>query len=79
MKRPQVPRSHPSDTSAAEWALIEPLLTVPAYRTPRGGRPRRTRAGRPWTPSATSSTTAADGALPADFQPWRTVHGFFAR
>nr|WP_268959473.1 transposase [Nonomuraea antri] len=33
------PRLYPSDTSDAEWALIEPLLPVPACRTRTGGRP----------------------------------------
>lgn len=36
---------YPSDTSNAEWALIEPLLPPPACETSRGGRlekhPRR--------------------------------------
>jgi hypothetical protein len=32
-------RRYPSDTSAAEWALLEPLLPIPACLTRRGGRP----------------------------------------
>uniref|UniRef100_UPI00374E19CE transposase n=1 Tax=Streptomyces litchfieldiae TaxID=3075543 RepID=UPI00374E19CE len=34
-------RRYPSDTTAAEWALIEPLLPVPACRTRAGGRPEK--------------------------------------
>ncbi|TYB62310.1 transposase [Nonomuraea sp. PA05] len=33
------PCRHPSDTSAAQWALLERLLPVPACQTPTGGRP----------------------------------------
>lgn len=32
-------RRYPSDTTDLEWALIEPLLPVPACQTPLGGRP----------------------------------------
>lgn len=32
-------RRYPSDTTNAEWALIEPLLPTPACETHRGGRP----------------------------------------
>lgn len=35
------PRLYPSDTSDAEWALIEFLLPVPACRTRTGGRPEK--------------------------------------
>ncbi|WSI59917.1 transposase [Streptomyces platensis] len=34
-------RRYPSDTTAAEWALIEPLLPVPACETKRGGHPEK--------------------------------------
>jgi transposase len=34
-------RHYPSDTTDAEWALIEPLLPVPAFHTARGGRPEK--------------------------------------
>ncbi|MFF2852365.1 transposase [Streptomyces sp. NPDC058001] len=37
MRRPR----YPSDTSNAEWALIEPLLPPPACKTSRGGRPEK--------------------------------------
>lgn len=34
-------RRYPSDTTDAEWRLLEPLLPVPACHTPRGGRPEK--------------------------------------
>ncbi|WP_211370699.1 transposase [Nonomuraea turkmeniaca] len=35
------PRRYPSDTTDEEWALIQPLLPVPACQTPKGGRPEK--------------------------------------
>lgn len=34
-------RRYPSDTTDAEWALIEPLLPVPACETEVGGAPEK--------------------------------------
>ncbi|WP_342354227.1 IS5 family transposase [Streptomyces inhibens] len=71
---------YPSDTTAAEWALIEPLLPAPACQTNTGGHPEK------WL-----RRDIVDGiryivdngakwrALPADFPPWETVCGFFQR
>jgi transposase len=77
---PYRPRRYPSDTTDAEWALLEPLLPAPASVHGRGGRPeahhRRdivdairyvTHNGCVWR------------ALPCDFPPWRTVYGFYWR
>jgi transposase len=74
------PRRYPSDTTDAEWALLQPLLPVPASRTPLGGRPEKhhrrdiydavryiTDNGIKWR------------ALPVDYPPWQTVYGFFSR
>ena len=68
-------RRYPSDMSAAEWAVCEPLLPAPAWRAGRGGRPARwcmrdiadairylTHNGPVWR------------ALPADFPPPGTVY-----
>src|SRR5690242_1706149 len=73
-------RRYPTDLTDAQWAVLEPLLPTPACQTPTGGRPERhhRRAildaifylvdnGVKWR------------ALPADFPPWRTVYGLFAR
>lgn len=32
---------YPSDTTDAEWAVLEPLLPVPACELPTGGRPEK--------------------------------------
>jgi transposase len=74
------PPRYPSDCTDAEWDLIKPLLPTPACQSPTGGRPeshdRRvivdairyvTDNGIKWR------------SLPADFPPWKTVHGFFSR
>src|SRR5262245_24045623 len=73
-------RRYPSDLTDAQWAVLTPLLPVPACQRPGGGRPerhdRRTMIdavfylvdnGVKWR------------ALPGDFPPWRTVYGLFAR
>jgi putative transposase len=73
-------RRYPSDTTDAEWVLLEPLLPAPACETAAGGRPEKhhrraimdalryiTDNGIKWR------------ALPTDFPPWQTVHGFFTR
>jgi hypothetical protein len=39
--RPPRRRRYPSDTTATEWALLEPLLPVPACRLKTGGRPEK--------------------------------------
>ena len=72
-------RRYPSDTTDAQWALIDPLLPAPAWLGEQGGRPeehcRRVIVdaifylvdnGTKWR------------ALPADFPPWSTVYNFFA-
>ncbi|MFI7221570.1 IS5 family transposase [Micromonospora maritima] len=73
-------RRYPSDTTDAEWQVLEPLLSPPACDRPGGGRPEKhhRRAiidaifylvdnGIKWR------------AMPTDFPPWRTVYGFLAR
>jgi transposase len=73
------PRRYPSDTTDAQWALIDPLLPDPAWLAGRGGRPeahcRRQIVdaifylvdnGIKWR------------ALPVDLPPWSTVYKFFA-
>jgi transposase len=68
-------RRYPSDMTAAEWAVCEPLLPAPAWLAGRGGRPARwcmrdivdairylTHNGPVWR------------ALPADFPPPGTIY-----
>jgi hypothetical protein len=64
-------RRYPSDTT--EWALIEPLLPVPACRTPTGGRPE----AHPRREIVDAIRYVVDNGikwrvLPADFPPWQT-------
>ena len=73
-------RRYPSDTTDAEWALIEPLLPPPACDTRTGGRPEK----HPRREIVDAIRYVVDAgckwrALPADFPPWRTVWGFMAR
>lgn len=79
-KRPQSrPRRYPSDTTDAQWVVIDPLLPRPAALTPSGGRPEEhcrrdivdaifylVDNGCKWR------------ALPADFPPWSTVYNYLA-
>src|SRR4051812_36621770 len=67
---------YPSDTSDAQWQLIEPLLPQVKAAGRREKHPRRAvvdailyvvRNGCAWR------------ALPADFPPWQTVYWYFNR
>jgi transposase len=73
-------RRYPTDLTDEQWAELEPLLPVMLCDTPLGGRPEKhhrrtmidaifyvTDNGIKWR------------ALPADFPPWKTVHGMHAR
>jgi transposase len=73
-------RRYPSDMTAAEWAVCEPLLPAPAWLAGRGGRPARycmrdvvdairylTHNGPVWR------------ALPADFPPAGTIYYWAAK
>jgi len=73
-------RRYPTDPTDTGWARLAPLLPPPACQSSGGGRPEKhhRRAildaifylidnGVKWR------------ALPADFPPWRTVYGLFAR
>jgi len=68
------PRTYPTDTSDAEWAILEPFIPVPKS----GGRPARIarrdivdaifyvmKGGVSWR------------MLPADFPYWKTVYDYF--
>lgn len=73
-------RRYPSDTTDAEWALVESLLPLPACQSLVGGRPEK----HPRRDIVDAIRYLADNggkwrALPADFPPWKTVHGFFTR
>ncbi len=73
-------RRYPSDTTTAEWALIEPLLPVPACQTKVGGRPEK----HPRREIVDAIRYLVDNGckwrgLPQDFPPFQTVYGFYAR
>jgi len=70
-------KPYPSDVTDQQWALIEPLFPW---------RPRRSHAGRPREVDLREVVNALfyharEGctwrALPHDFPPWKTVHGYF--
>jgi transposase len=74
------PRRYPTDLTDAQWAVLQPLLPMPACQRPTGGRPEQhcrrqiinalfylVDNGIKWR------------ALPVDFPPWRTVYGYFMR
>jgi transposase len=73
-------RAYPSDASDAEWAILQPLLPVPACRTRRGGRPE-THDRRDIVDAI--RYVVDNGikwrALPHEYPPWQTVYGFFQR
>lgn len=73
-------RRYPSDTKPAEWALVEPLLPIPACQTKTGGHPEKW----PRREIVDAIRYIVDNgakwrALPSDFPPWETVYGFFRR
>lgn len=74
------PRRYPTDTTDAEWALIEPLLPTPACATSHGGHPEK----HPRRDVVDAIRYVIDNGckwrgLPADFPPWKTVYGFHTR
>jgi transposase len=73
-------RAYSTDLTDAEWAVLEPLLPVPACLTSTGGRPeqhyRRTVISAIFY-LADNGTKWRN--LPGDFPPWRTVYGVLRR
>ena len=68
------PRRYPSDATGAEWALIAPLLPVPACQTTAGGRPEaHCRRAVVDAIRYVTDNGCVWRALPADSPPWRTV------
>lgn len=78
--QPDRARRYPSDLSDAEWALVRPLLPVPAWMNGRGGRPEGY-CHRQMIDAV--RYLVAEGvrwaALPTDFPKWRAVYRFFRR
>ena len=78
--RPVRRRAYPTDLTDAQWAVIAPMIPVPAWMTGRGGRPESychremidavaylVDNGTKWR------------ALPSDFPAWPAVYRFFGR
>jgi transposase len=73
------PRRYPSDTTDAQWVLIDRLLPDPAWLLGKGGRPE-THCRRQIVDAIfyLVDNGIKWRALPADFPPWSTVYNFFA-
>lgn len=71
---------YPTDLTDSQWAVLEPLMPVMLCDTELGGRPEKHRRR---TMIDAMFYLVDNGikwrALPADFPPWKTVHGMLAR
>lgn len=72
-------RRHPSDTTDAQWALIDPLLPDPAWLAGQGGR-REVHCRRVIVDAIfyLVDNGIKWRALPVDFPSWSTVYNYFA-
>lgn len=72
-------RRYPSDSTDAQWALIDRLLPDPAWLAGKGGRPE-THCRRQIVDAIfyVVDNGIKWRALPADFPPWSTVYNYFA-
>ncbi|TNC29273.1 IS5 family transposase [Amycolatopsis alkalitolerans] len=72
-------RRYPSDTTDAQWAMIDPLLPNPAWLAGKGGR-RETHCRRRIVDAIfyVVDNGIKWRALPSDFPPWSTVYNYFA-
>jgi transposase len=68
-------RCYPSDTSDAEWAILEPLVPPPRSGGAKGGRPAWPRRSIVDAILYMVRTGCSWRQLPADFPPWQTVYG----
>jgi transposase len=72
-------RRYPSDTTDAQWAVIDPLLPDPAWLAGQGGR-REVHCRRAIVDAIfyVVDNGIKWRALPTDFPPWSTVYNYFA-
>lgn len=72
-------RRYPSDTTDAQWRLIDPLLPDPAWLGGQGGR-REAHCRRAIVDAIfyLVDNGIKWRALPVDFPPWSTVYNYFA-
>lgn len=62
---------YPSDTSDAEWLLVEAMLPVPACKTAKGGRPEAHPRRAIWDAIRYVNDSGCKWrALPKDFPPF---------
>lgn len=78
--QPERVRRYPSDMTDPEWAVVRPLLPVPAWLEGRGGRPE----GYCHRQILDAVRYVVDNgvkwrSVPADFPPWDRVYAFFRR
>lgn len=74
------PARYPTDCADAEWQLIAPLLPQPAAKTATGGHPEGHCRRIIWDAIGYVCDNGIKWrSLPADFPPWETVYGCFAR
>lgn len=72
-------RRYPSDTTDAQWAVIDPLLPDPVWLAGKGGR-REVHCRREIVDAIfyVVDNGIKWRALPVDFPPWSTVYNYFA-
>jgi transposase len=72
-------RRYPSDTTDAQWAVIDRLLPDPAFLAGQGGR-REAHCRRQVVDAIfyVVDNGIKWRALPADYPPWSTVYNYFA-
>ncbi|MFD2862711.1 IS5 family transposase [Salininema proteolyticum] len=70
---------YPSDCTDAEWALIAPLLPVPAALSGRGGHEHHCRRAIVDAIRYIADSGTKWRSLPVDFPPFKTVYGFYSR
>jgi transposase len=72
-------RRYPSDTTDAQWTLIDALLPDPAWLAGQGGR-REVHCRRAIVDAIfyLVDNGIKWRAMPADFPPWSTVYNYFA-
>ena len=78
--QPDRTRRYGSDLTDAEWAIVRPLLPVPAWLNGRGGRPEGY-CHRQMIDAVRYLVTEGVRwvGLPADFPKWRAAYRFFRR
>ena len=77
---PDRERRYPSDMTDAEWAVVRPLLPMPAWMEGRGGQPEKYCHRQ----MLDAIRYLVDGgikwrSMPADFPGWKRVYAFFSR